>query len=77
MAKDQSLVDSPFLYTAQPIEQGINGRVARTTRAAQVPDARLDPDYLRREPRTDPDSELSLPIMDSTWSGWPPAPRSR
>ena len=58
-----------FLATEQPVEVGVNGRVARTGRAAMVNDTRLDSDYLTRNPRTDPGSELSLPIpvAGSTW----------
>ena len=51
-----------FLATEQPVEVGVNGRVARSGRAAMVNDTRLDSDYLTRNPRTDPGSELSLPI---------------
>jgi putative nucleotidyltransferase with HDIG domain len=51
-----------FLANEQPVEIGVNGRVARTGRPAMVNDTRLDSDYLRRNPRTDPGSELSLPI---------------
>ncbi len=51
-----------FLAWEQPVEIGVNGRVARTGRAAMVNDTRLDSDYLARNPRTDPGSELSLPI---------------
>ena len=51
-----------FLAHVQPVEVGVNGRVARTGRAAMVNDTRLDSDYLRRNSRTDPGSELSLPI---------------
>jgi putative nucleotidyltransferase with HDIG domain len=51
-----------FLAQEQPVEVGVNGRVARSGRAAMVNDTRLDSDYLTRNPRTDPGSELSLPI---------------
>jgi putative nucleotidyltransferase with HDIG domain len=51
-----------FLAYEQPVEIGVNGRVARNGRPAMVNDTRLDSDYLRRNPRTDPGSELSLPI---------------
>jgi putative nucleotidyltransferase with HDIG domain len=51
-----------FLAQEQPVEIGVNGRVARSGRAAMVNDTRLDSDYLTRNPRTDPGSELSLPI---------------
>jgi len=58
-----------FLEREQPVEIGVNGRVARSGRAAMVNDTRLDSDYLARNPRTDPGSELSLPIpvAGSTW----------
>ncbi|HEV7564206.1 MAG TPA: HD domain-containing phosphohydrolase [Solirubrobacterales bacterium] len=58
-----------FLELEQPVEVGVNGRVARTGRAAMVNDTRLDSDYLHRDPNTDPGSELSLPIpvAGSTW----------
>lgn len=52
-----------FLEREQPVEIGVNGRVARSGRAAMVNDTRLDSDYLHRNPRTDPGSELSLPIL--------------
>ena len=54
--------DEGFLAREQPVEIGVNGRVARSGRAAMVNDTRLDSDYLARNPRTDPGSELSLPI---------------
>jgi putative nucleotidyltransferase with HDIG domain len=58
-----------FLALVQPVEHGVNGRVARSGQAAMVNDTRLDSDYLRRNPRTDPGSELSLPIRvaGSVW----------
>ncbi len=52
-----------FLAREQPVEIGVNGRVARSGRPAMVNDTRLDSDYLTRNPRTDPGSELSLPIL--------------
>lgn len=51
-----------FLAHEQPVEIGVNGRVARSGRPAMVNDTRLDSDYLSRNPRTDPGSELSLRI---------------
>lgn len=51
-----------FLALEQPVEVGVNGRVARSGKPAMVNDTRLDSDYLHRNPRTDPGSELSLPI---------------
>ena len=56
------LAEAGFLYEVQPVARGVNGRVARTGEAALVEDTRDDPDYLRRDPRTDPGSELSVPI---------------
>jgi putative nucleotidyltransferase with HDIG domain len=58
-----------FLAQEQPVEVGVNGRVARSGRPAMVNDTRLDSDYLTRNARTDPGSELSLPIpvAGSTW----------
>jgi diguanylate cyclase (GGDEF)-like protein len=51
-----------FLAHEQPIQEGVNGRVVRTGQPAVIPDTTQDPDYLRRDPRSDPGSELSLPI---------------
>lgn len=58
-----------FLVEMQPIEVGVNGRVARSGEAAIVNDTQADPDYLRRNPDADPGSELSLPIRvaGSVW----------
>jgi putative nucleotidyltransferase with HDIG domain len=58
-----------FLEREQPVEIGVNGRVARSGRAVMVNDTRLDSDYLSRNPQTDPGSELSLPIpvAGATW----------
>ena len=53
---------SDFLARTQSITEGVNGRVARSGEAVIVPDTRLDPDYLHRDPREDPGSELSVPI---------------
>jgi len=55
--------DPDFLAHEQPIAEGVNGRVARTGQAALIADTGTDPDYLRRDPRRDPGSELSLPIV--------------
>jgi putative nucleotidyltransferase with HDIG domain len=55
--------DADFLAWEQAIDTGVNGRVARTGVQALVHDTRNDPDYLRRDPRSDPGSELSLPIF--------------
>lgn len=54
--------DPVFLAIEQRLHEGVNGRVARTGRPALIPDTRHDPDYLRRDPRIDPGSELALPI---------------
>lgn len=51
-----------FLLTEQPIGLGVNGRVARTGEVARVGNSATDPDYLSRDPETDPLSELSVPI---------------
>ena len=58
-----------FLAITQSVGEGINGRVARTGEPALVPDTRQDPDYLSRDPGTDPGSELSMPIRvgGSVW----------
>ena len=60
---------SDFLALVQPVEVGVNGRVARSGEAAMVNDTKLDSDYLRRNLHTDPGSELSLPIRvaGSVW----------
>ncbi|HEX4306947.1 MAG TPA: HD domain-containing phosphohydrolase [Solirubrobacterales bacterium] len=62
-------VADDFLATEQRIEDGVNGRVARTGRPTMVNDTRLDPDYLGGVDGTDPGSELSLPIVvaESNW----------
>jgi putative nucleotidyltransferase with HDIG domain len=61
--------DQGFLQREQPVEIGVNGRVARSGRPAMVNDTQLDSDYLVRDPGRDPGSELSLPIpvAGSTW----------
>jgi putative nucleotidyltransferase with HDIG domain len=58
-----------FLATEQPVESGVNGRVARTGRPAMVNDTAADPDYLGTGAGTDPRSELALPIIvaESNW----------
>lgn len=52
-----------FLAFEQHISEGVNGRVARTGAPALIADTRDDPDYLRRDPRTDPGSEVALPVV--------------
>ena len=52
-----------FLLVEQSVEEGVNGRVARSGVTALVGDTREDPDYISRDPETDPRSELSVAIM--------------
>jgi HD-GYP domain-containing protein (c-di-GMP phosphodiesterase class II) len=52
-----------FLLIEQSVDDGVNGRVARSAATALVPDTREDPDYMVRDPGTDPLSELSVPIL--------------
>jgi HD-GYP domain-containing protein (c-di-GMP phosphodiesterase class II) len=56
-------VMTEFLLVEQSLNDGVNGRVARTGISALVADTRDDPDYLERDPKTDPRSELSVPIV--------------
>jgi HD-GYP domain-containing protein (c-di-GMP phosphodiesterase class II) len=56
-------VMAEFLLVEQPLHEGINGRVARSGSTALVADTRVDPDYIVRDPQTDPRSELSAPIF--------------
>ncbi len=56
-------VMTEFLITEQPLSSGVNGRVARTAATALVTDTREDPDYIVRDPKTDPRCELSAPIL--------------
>jgi putative nucleotidyltransferase with HDIG domain len=58
-----------FLARTQPVEVGVNGRVARSGEPVMVNDTQLDSDYLQRNPTIDPGSELSLPIVvaGSVW----------
>jgi HD-GYP domain-containing protein (c-di-GMP phosphodiesterase class II) len=62
-------VMTEFLLVEQSLQDGINGRVARSGVSALVPDTKDDPDYIVRDPQTDPRSELSVPIMvdGSVW----------
>ncbi len=52
-----------FLLEEQPIELGINGRAVRTGATVLIADTRLDPEYVVRDPASDPRSELSVPII--------------
>lgn len=56
-------VMTEFLLVEQSVHEGVNGRVARSGVTALVSDTREDPDYLARDPRTDPRAELSVPIV--------------
>jgi HD-GYP domain-containing protein (c-di-GMP phosphodiesterase class II) len=56
-------VMTEFLLVEQSLHDGVNGRVARTGASALVADTRDDPDYLQRDPKTDPRSELSVPVV--------------
>jgi HD-GYP domain-containing protein (c-di-GMP phosphodiesterase class II) len=62
-------VMTEFLLVEQPIDTGVNGRVARSGNTVLVPDTRTDVDYIVRDPQTDPRSELSAPIFvdGSVW----------
>ena len=56
-------VMTEFLLVEQSVEDGVNGRVARSGVTALVHDTREDPDYISRDPHTDPRSELSVAIV--------------
>jgi putative nucleotidyltransferase with HDIG domain len=56
-------VMTEFLLLEQSQDHGVNGRVARSGTTALVADTRADPDYIERDPATDPRSELSVPIV--------------
>ncbi|MHB8235717.1 MAG: HD-GYP domain-containing protein, partial [Solirubrobacteraceae bacterium] len=56
-------VMTEFLLVEQSLSDGVNGRVARSGVSALVSDTREDPDYIERDPKTDPRSELSVPIL--------------
>jgi HD-GYP domain-containing protein (c-di-GMP phosphodiesterase class II) len=62
-------VMTEFLLVEQSVKEGVNGRVARSAATALVGDTRNDPDYIVRDPKTDPRSELSVPILvdGSVW----------
>jgi HD-GYP domain-containing protein (c-di-GMP phosphodiesterase class II) len=56
-------VMTEFLLVEQAVQEGVNGRVARSGSTALVADTRANPDYIARDPQTDPRSELSAPIF--------------
>ncbi len=58
-----------FLLIEQPASEGVNGRVVRSGTSALVADTRADPDYIVRDPKTDPRSELAVAILvdGTTW----------
>ena len=56
-------VMTEFLLVEQSLQEGVNGRVARSGVSALVSDTRDDPDYIERDPKTDPRSELSVPVV--------------
>lgn len=62
-------VMTEFLLTEQPVAHGVNGRVARSGVTALVRDTRADRDYISRDPKTDPRSELSVAVLvdGSVW----------
>ena len=62
-------VMTEFLIVEQSMADGVNGRVARSGTTALVGDTREDPDYIARDPETDPRSELSVAIVadGSVW----------
>jgi HD-GYP domain-containing protein (c-di-GMP phosphodiesterase class II) len=55
-------VMTEFLLTEQPVSEGVNGKVARTGQTHLIADTREDPDYIVRDPTTDPLSELAVPV---------------
>src|ERR1700739_106523 len=55
-------VMAEFLLVEQSVDHGVNGRVARTGESSLVGDTRADRDYIVRDPKTDPRSELSVPV---------------
>jgi HD-GYP domain-containing protein (c-di-GMP phosphodiesterase class II) len=56
-------VMTEFLLLEQSLDDGVNGRVARSGVSALVGDTHADPDYIVRDPQTDPRSELSVAIV--------------
>jgi HD-GYP domain-containing protein (c-di-GMP phosphodiesterase class II) len=62
-------VMTEFLLLEQPVREGVNGRVARSLTTALVCDTRTDEDYIVRDPKTDPRSQLAVAITvdGSVW----------
>jgi HD-GYP domain-containing protein (c-di-GMP phosphodiesterase class II) len=58
-----SEVMTEFLLVEQPAARGVNGRVARSGVTALLGDTQADPDYIVRDPSTDPRSELSVAVV--------------
>jgi HD-GYP domain-containing protein (c-di-GMP phosphodiesterase class II) len=56
-------VMAEFLLTEQPADEGVNGRVASSGATALVTDTHADPDYIVRDPQTDPRCELAVPVL--------------
>jgi HD-GYP domain-containing protein (c-di-GMP phosphodiesterase class II) len=56
-------VMTEFLLTEQPVSEGVNGKVARSGQTYLISDTREDPDYIVRDPTTDPLSELAVPVL--------------
>jgi HD-GYP domain-containing protein (c-di-GMP phosphodiesterase class II) len=56
-------VMTEFLLTEQSVSEGVNGRVARCGHTVLVADTRTDPDYIVRDPKTDPRAELAVPVL--------------
>jgi HD-GYP domain-containing protein (c-di-GMP phosphodiesterase class II) len=56
-------VMAEFLLTEQSVREGVNGRVARSGHTVLVADTRADADYIVRDPKTDPRSELAVPVL--------------
>ena len=62
-------VMTEFLLTEQSVSEGVNGKVARSGHTLLVADTRTDPDYIVRDPKTDPRAELAVPVLvdGSVW----------
>jgi HD-GYP domain-containing protein (c-di-GMP phosphodiesterase class II) len=56
-------VMTEFLLIEQRVSTGVNGKVARSGHTTLVADTREDPDYIVRDPTTDPRSELAVPVL--------------